>query len=282
MVLKAVFKIPGTGGIGLSISLGMIDEITNKISTPDTKIQTKYLDNTKFLEVINNNKNMDESENENKSGIESGSECDCDECKSTETYKNTKNNVTDTNSNNKKVSEKVATHENECESMGIVTKMLTSFMTCTASEISKTRYIAKRIEKKGANIKSIENSKCSLIKDNEHSPNITVSQSLYPDDILVTYNTSVTRLDKKENSKSMKYTNRNSPPENAPKIDSKSNKCIFRNCYYKSENILRKYDEIISVPSAIYPDNILVMVRKSKNKGNREDKRKKATISHLN
>ncbi|OII71948.1 hypothetical protein cand_031270 [Cryptosporidium andersoni] len=280
MVLRAVFKIPGTGGIGLSISLGMIDEITNKTSTPNPEIQTKYLDNTKFLGVINNNKDMSESENENKSSIESEGECNCNKCKSTKTYRNTKNSIIDTNSN-KKISKRISIHENECESMGIITKMLTSFMTCTASEISKTRYTAKKMEKKGTDIGSTENLKYSPNKYDEYSSNITVSQSLYPDDILVTYNTSVLRLDKKENSKSMKYTNRSRPPGNVSKIDSRSNKCIFRNCYYKSENISRKYDEIISVPSAVYPDNILLMIQKSRNKGNK-DKRKKATMSHLN
>ncbi|EEA07361.1 uncharacterized protein CMU_035320 [Cryptosporidium muris RN66] len=279
MVLRAVFKIPGTGGIGLSISLGMMDEITNKTSTPNPEIQTKYLDNTKFLGITNNNKDVGQSKNENKTNIESGSECNCSECKSTKTYRNTKNNIIDANSN-KEINKRISIHENECESMGIITKMLTSFMTCTASEISKTKYITKKVEKKGTDIESTENLKCSLNKYNENSSNITVSQSLYPDDILVTYNTSVLQLDKKENSKSMKHTNRSRPPGNAPKIDSKSNKCIFRNCYYKSENISRKNDEIISVPSAVYPDNILLMIKKSKNKRNKD--KRKATMSHLN
>ncbi|OII74506.1 uncharacterized protein cubi_00059 [Cryptosporidium ubiquitum] len=297
MVVKLELKLPGTD-VGMSIAFGHLDENSNGPSREVPSSPPKPSSGAK-VKIVKND--LEESE------------CECEDC-----------------SGSSKVKEKVVIqNEDAQQSVDMVTKIFSSLMQCTASNINgnqfnqntkpnkKTKGL-KQINASGTeryNYESEDDSLAKGILGKGCTSDFSVSQSLYPDDILVSYEPK-----KKKPSKSKKApAETKSPPlsDNTHPvtrdlkdvriipINKSTNAKILPNRKFKESkydvscisvptlcnkarlisccntrlvpqvhrcNLSRPEDEnlMISVPSAIYPDNIILTLKNPKPKKNKK------------
>lgn len=245
------------------------------------------------------------------------SECECDDC-----------------SRNSKQNKKVAAaQEDDQHSVDMMTKIFTSLMQCTASNVSGNQ-LNKEINPsmKGKGLKQVSTSKANDYgSDREDDPlargilgkgcssDFSVSQSLYPDDILVSYEPKKKKAPKP--SKAPTQSTKSTPlsASHQPKvgnlkdvriipINKTTNAKILPNRKFKESkydvscisvptfcnkaklisccssrlapprvqiprcDLSQPDDEnlMISVPSAIYPDNIILTLKNPKRKKNKK------------
>ncbi|KAJ1611061.1 hypothetical protein OJ252_1682 [Cryptosporidium canis] len=291
--MKLELKLPGTD-VGMRIALGHLDEkASDSKETPPAVSKQSSKANVR---VIKND--LEESE------------CECEDC-----------------SGGTKLREKPAAQtQDDAQSVDMVTKIFTSLMQCTASNINGNQI--SKANRKSRGLKQVDASRPSNdSSDSEDDPlargilgkgcssDFSVSQSLYPDDILVSYEPK-----KKKAPKSGKASKKTKPaPLSASSqpeagnlqdvriipINKSTNAKILPNRKFKESkydiscisvptfcnkaklisccstrlvpqvpkcNLSRPEDEnlMISVPSAIYPDNIILTLKNPKPKKNRK------------
>ncbi|KAH8741929.1 hypothetical protein FG386_003124 [Cryptosporidium ryanae] len=179
MAIKIELKLPGTD-LGMSLAVGHLE-----IKAP--------LEKTKLAE----------------------SECECEDCKSQLEANEKVNRADKKNSKQENSAKDSKVNKKDKSETDIVTKMFTSFMQCTASNVNlnpnlrtkKTGELNKR--KKLRNVKYEQ--KYDEDEDEEEDPlargilskgcssDFSVSQSLYPDDILVSYEPRRRQINKTNN-----------------------------------------------------------------------------------
>lgn len=295
--MKLELKLPGTD-VGMRIAFGHLDENQNKSTKKIPSSLSKPNPETKAKIVEND---LEESE------------CECEDC-----------------SGNSKIRKKtIIQNEDDQHSVDMVTKIFTSLMQCTASNVNGNHFkqIAKPNRKTkglkqidaskadGYNYESEDDSLARGILRKGCTSDFSVSQSLYPDDILVSYEPK-----KKKPLKPRKKTaETKSPPLSSNiqtvtrdlkdvriiPINKSTNAKILPNRKFKESkydvscisvptlcnkaklisccttrlvpqipkcNLSRAKDEnlMISVPSAIYPDNIILTLKNPKPKKNKK------------
>ncbi|KAF7457471.1 hypothetical protein HWI79_2032 [Cryptosporidium felis] len=308
MVVKLELKIPGTD-VGMSIAVGHLEEGKEAPGKQKSLKQTKSGTNIKVIknELVE-------------------SECECDDCLSKPKPDNTKAPAGNGNARNGS--------QDDQSSADMVTKMFTSLMQCTASNINSSQYArgAKPSQKnKGQKFKksssefdysdSDEDPLARGVLSKGCSSDFSVSQSLYPDDILVSYEPRKKKSSKPKNKSKAKTSlsddlNSGGSPIHDPKdvriipINKSTNAKILPNrkfkeankydiscfsvptfcnkaklvnccsarlipqvpkpCLTKPRSQNKDEDLMISVPSAIYPDNILLTLKTHKHKGQKK------------
>lgn len=300
MVVKLELKLPGTD-MGMRIALGHLEE-----GLIDSKETASEPNSGAKVKVIKND--LEESE------------CECEDCSRGSKLKE------------KEKTKETAPKQEDQHSVDVVTKIFTSLMQCTASNINGGQLENyARPSRKNRGLRQVNTSKVNnYASDSEEDPlargilgkgcssDFSVSQSLYPDDILVSYEPK-----KKKAPKSSK-----TPPKTKPTplstnhqpevgslkdvriipINKSTNAKILPNRKFKESkydiscisvptfcnkaklisccatrlvpprvqiprcDLSRPEDEnlMISVPSAIYPDNIILTLKNPKPKKNKK------------
>ncbi|KAH8584911.1 uncharacterized protein ELE39_000862 [Cryptosporidium sp. chipmunk genotype I] len=302
MVMKLELKLPGTD-VGMSIAFGHLNENLNgskkevSYSTSSPSLPSKQSSGAK-VKVIKND--LEESE------------CECEDC-----------------SGSSKAKEKGIAHNDDQNSVDMVTKIFTSLMQCTASNINGNQF--NQNMKPNQKVKGLKQTNASktyrYVSDSEDEPlargilgkgcssDFSVSQSLYPDDILVSYEPKRKKSPKsgkiptktkssplsnqiQQNAKDLKDVkiipiNKSTNAKILPNRKFKESKydisCISVPTFCNKAKLIsccntrlvpqvprcdlsRPEDEnlMISVPSAIYPDNIILTLKNPKPKKNKK------------
>lgn len=308
MVMKLELKLPGTD-VGMRIAFGHLDEnstgsrtkasSSSSSSTSSPTLPSKQNSGAK-IKVIKND--LEESE------------CECDDC-----------------SGKAKTKEKAISHKDDDQySVDMVTKVFASLMQCTASNINNSQFNQNnKLNQKSKGLKQVNSSKSNnkYASDSEDDPlargilgrgcssDFSVSQSLYPDDILVSYEPRRKKSPKsnkspaktksaplssqvQQNTKDLKDVriipiNKSTNAKILPNRKFKESKydisCISVPTFCNKAKLIsccnarlipqiprcdltRHEDEnlMISVPSAIYPDNIILTLKNPKPKKNKK------------